>query len=455
MTQHVLEVRDVTCHYSSMKVIENVSLRVETGDFLGVLGPNGSGKTSLIRSSSGLLKPSSGQIVLDGLDLYSMSRREISGKISVVPQTPHFEPNFTAFDTVVLGRTPHLNWLENEDEEDIRIAIEAMRILGIEELAKRRVGELSGGEKQKVLIARALTQQPKILLLDEPTTHLDVSSRIETISLIKGLCLKEKLAVVAVFHDLNLAAQYCDSVILLKEGRTVASGAIEEVMRSETIKNTFGIDIEVRRQPKTGSIFLVPLLGHPAERQNHTGRIHVVCGGGTGSFLMMELNCRGYSVTSGVLNVLDTDNETAQELGIPVINEAPFSPISDENYREHLKMMAASHLVILSNVPFGKGNIRNLEAVVEAHGRGKKILVIEGDLKKRDFTHGIAGDYLTQLRERGAILVQNEEEALSKVEAILSGEEASQERNVTSTSSLCRPVHEIPRPTGENKHCQK
>jgi iron complex transport system ATP-binding protein len=421
MTRHILEVRDVTCHYGPMKVIENVSLRAETGDFIGVLGPNGSGKTSLVRSSSGLLKPSSGKIVLDGLDLYSMSRKEIAGKISVVPQTPRFEPNFTVFDTIILGRTPYLKWLENEDEEDSRIAIESMRHLGIEGLAKRRVGELSGGERQKMLIARALTQQPGILLLDEPTTHLDVSSKIETMSLIKGLCLKERLAVIAVFHDLNLAAQYCDSAILLREGRSVASGPTEEVMRSETIRKTFGIDIEVRRQPMTGSIFVVPLLKPPSERENHVERIHLVCGGGTGSFLMTELTRRGYSVTSGVLNVLDTDNETAQELGIPAIREAPFSPISDENYREHLKMITASDLVILSNMPFGKGNIRNLEAVVKALSKGKRILMIEGDPEKRDFTHGRARGYLMQLREGGATAVQSEEEALSKVESMLSG----------------------------------
>jgi len=425
MTKHVLEIKEATCHYGPTKVIENVSLKVETGDFVGVLGPNGSGKTSLIRSSSGLLKPSSGQIILDGVDLYSMSKKEIAGKISVVPQTPHFEPNFTVFDAVILGRTPHLNWLENEDQEDKDIAIESIRLLGIERLARRQVGELSGGERQKVLIARALTQQPDILLLDEPTTHLDVSSKIETMSLIKGLCAKEKLAVVAVFHDLNLAAQYCDSAVLLKEGRTVASGITDEVMRSETIRKTFGIDIEVRRQPKTGSIFLVPLLKPPIERENQAGRIHVICGGGTGSFLMIELKRQGYSVTSGVLNILDTDNETAQELGIPVINEAPFSPISDENYREHSKMIAASDLVILSNMPFGKGNIRNLEAVVEALGKGKRILMIGVDLEKRDFTNGVATNYLMQLKERGATVVQSEEEALSKVEATFSREDVS------------------------------
>jgi len=420
MTKHTLEIRDITCHYGPVKILEEISLEIGTGSFVGVLGPNASGKTSLIRSSCGLLKPSLGTIALDGQDLYSMSRKEIAKKISVVPQNSFFDLNFTVLNAVLMGRTPHLDWLENEGEEDIDIAVESMKRVNIERLSKRQLGELSGGERQKVLIARALTQQPGILLLDEPTTHLDISSKIDAMSLIKGLCIKEKLAVMAVFHDLNLATRYCDSVILLREGRTIASGPIEQIMGSGTIRKTFGVNVEIRRHPRTGSMFVVPLLDLPRMEEERKGIVHLVCGGGTGSILMSELTRRGYSVTTGVLNVLDTDNETAHELGIPVINEAPFSPISDENYDDHLKMILASQLVILSNVPFGKGNIRNLEAILWALKKGKRIIVIEGEMAETDFTQGTAKEYLLQLKEGGATVVQSEEEALTETNVMLS-----------------------------------
>ncbi len=425
MTEDLLNIRDITCHYGTTDILKGISLQLKPGDFIGILGPNASGKTSLIRSSSGLLKPSSGSIDLDGQDLYTFNRKEIAKRIASVPQTSHFDPNFSVFDAVLMGRTPHLGWLENEGEKDLEITVEAMRLLGIEELAARRLSELSGGEIQKVLIARALTQQPSILLLDEPTTHLDISSKIGAMNLIKGLCLKDKLAVMAVFHDLNLATRYCDSAILLKDGRPVASGSMDQVMKSETIRNAFGIDVDVRKHARTGRIFVVPLLDLPRERNNQGKRIHVVCGGGTGSALMTELTHRGYSISTGVLNVLDTDNETAHELAIPLIDEAPFSPISDENHEEHLEAISKSQLVILSNVPFGRGNVRNLEAVLWAFKKGKRILMIGGEWENVDFTEGTASEYLLQLREGGATTVRNDDAALSEVEALFSKEDAN------------------------------
>jgi iron complex transport system ATP-binding protein len=415
MTEDLLCIRDITCQYGTANILEGINLRLKTGNFLGILGPNASGKTSLIRSSSGLLKPISGNIDLDGQDLYSMGRKEIAKKIASVPQTAHYDPYFSVFESVLMGRTPHLGWLENEDEKDLEIAVEAMRLLGIEELATRRLGELSGGEIQKMLIARALTQQPSILLLDEPTTHLDISSKIGAMNLIKSLCLKDKLAVMAVFHDLNLAARYCDSAILLKDGRSVASGPIDQVIKRETIGKTFGLNVEVKRHTRTGCIFVVPLLELPIERNHQGKRIHLVCGGGTGSALMTELTHQGFLVSTGVLNVLDTDNETAHELAIPVIDEAPFSPISDENHERHLEMISTCQLVILSNVPFGRGNIKNLQAVLWALNKGKRILIVEGEWENTDFIEGTASEYLLQLREGGAKTVHNNEEALSEV----------------------------------------
>jgi len=432
MTHNLFDIRGITCNYGSTNVIEDISLKVERGDLLGILGPNASGKTTLIRACSGLLIPRSGNIVFEGRDLYSMGRREIARKIAVVPQNTQFDPSFSVFDMVLMGRSPHLGWLETEDREDLEIARDMMRLLSIEKISEKRMGEVSGGQVQKVLIARALTQQPSLLLLDEPTTHLDISNEIGTMDLIKGLCLEEELAVMAVFHDLNLTARYCNHALLLKEGKQMASGEISQVIQSRTIRKTFGIEVEVRKHPMTQSIFIVPISNHPKVEGKQSARIHIVCGGGTGSNLMRELTRRGYRMTTGVLNVLDTDNETANELGIPVINEAPFSPISEENHQRHLNAISSSELVILSEVPFGKGNIRNLEAVSWALKKGKRILIIEGESEERDFTEGRAQRYLTRLRKRGVEIAQTEREALSKIDNIL-----SQEQSTVRTQPYC------------------
>ncbi|MEM1562056.1 MAG: ABC transporter ATP-binding protein [Candidatus Bathyarchaeia archaeon] len=410
----VLRICGVDCYYGSVKVLENVSFTIKSGEFIGLLGPNGSGKTTLLRTISRTLKPRVGAVYLDEVELFSMSSREVAKNIAVVPQSSSLSFNFTALEVVLMGRHPHLGRFKLEDEKDLAVARRAMEMTNTWHLAERWINELSGGERQRVMIARALAQEPKVLLLDEPTTHLDINSQLEVMDLLKELCVKNGLIALAVFHDFNLAARYCDSLILLKDGRIVSIGSVENVLTSENIKKVFNVDVIVKKHPLTNSLYVITVSSiKPTLAKGRSLSIHLICGAGTGSALMKSLIENGYRVTAGVLNVLDTDYETAQLLKIPVVSEAPFSPITDENYKANLEMASGADVVVVTSVPFGRGNLRNLEVALKALEKGVHVCIInEEPIEKRDFTGGEARKYFLELSNRGAIFIKDRSELM-------------------------------------------
>jgi iron complex transport system ATP-binding protein len=409
----VLNVDGVECRYGSVKVLEDVSLSVEEGDFVGILGPNGSGKTTLLRSISRILKPHRGAILLNGADVYSLKSEEVARQMAVVPQDTSISFSFNALDIVLMGRNPHMSRFQMESAKDIAIAKNAMNLTNTWHLAERPINELSGGEKQRVIIARALAQEPKILLLDEPITHLDIINQLEIMDLVKDLCVKEGLIVLAVFHDLNMAARYCNSAILLKKGRIFSAGSLDEVLTSENIKSVFQVNAIVKKHLVTNSIYVLP-LSLPKSPPLKRCSIHLICGAGTGAALMKILLDEGYSVTAGVLNVLDTDFETAQFLKVPVTTEAPFSPITEKTHKANLEMISKASIVVLTSVPFGYGNLQNLEAAREALEREIPTFVIdEVPVESRDFTQGKARQLFTELKSKGAVFVKDQNELLS------------------------------------------
>ena len=414
----ILTVDGIDCYYGSVKVLENVCFSVKERDFIGILGPNGSGKTTLLRSISRTLKPHRGVIFLNDVDIYALKSVEVAKQMAVVPQDNVITFNFTALDVVLMGRNPHLSRFQMESEKDIAIAKRAMELTNTWHLAERPINELSGGERQRVIIARALAQKPKVLLLDEPTVHLDINNQLEIMDLLKELCIKKGLIVLAVFHDFNLAARYCDSAILLKSGKIVSAGNLDAVLTSKNIKSVFQVDAMVKRHPIADSLYVIP-ISTPKPPLSRNLSVHLICGAGTGTTLMKILVDEGYNVTAGVLNVLDTDYETAQLLKILVTSEAPFSPITEEVYKANLEMISKASAVVLTAVPFGYGNLGNLEAAKVALERGKMIIIVEETpIHRRDFTNGRAQNLLKELKSKGALAVESCGEALSKLEAL-------------------------------------
>jgi iron complex transport system ATP-binding protein len=234
-----IDVREVSLGYGRKPVLKDLSFRVKPGEMVGLIGPNGCGKSTIIRALSRIISPYTGKILIDGKDITRIPRQALARLIGVVPQMPLLPSAFTAFEVVLMGRNPHLGLLQYEGPRDHKIALAAMGKTGTQSLTARRVRELSGGEIQCLLIARALTQETKAILLDEPTANLDIGHQIEILNMIKDLCQRENLTVLAALHDLNLAAQYCDRLLLINNGGIQAEGRPGEVITARNVQGVY------------------------------------------------------------------------------------------------------------------------------------------------------------------------------------------------------------------------
>jgi len=246
-----LQIRDVSFSYSNSDdfILHNVSLAVRKSQRVALLGPNGSGKTTILKLASGVLSPKEGVILLGARDIRKLSRREIAQEIAVVPQYFNIPFAFSVEEIVMLGRTPFIKAFSGETEKDYLAVKYALEITKMESLKTRSFNELSGGERQRVILAMALAQQPDLLLLDEPTTHLDINHQMEMLKLVNKLNNGKGTTIIAAMHDLNLAAMYFDRLILLKGGRIVADGTPQEVLTSDLIGDVFSVSIQVGQHP--------------------------------------------------------------------------------------------------------------------------------------------------------------------------------------------------------------
>ena len=410
----LLQIEDVDFYYESSKILNKITFQVKKGEILGVMGPNGSGKTTLLRCISNVLTPVHGTVLIDRQHVTSLTRKEIAQTIGVVPQSSHIDFAFTAFEIVMMGRTPHIGRFGRESVKDYEIARKAMQKTDTLHLSDRLFDELSGGEKQRVIVARALCQQPRILLLDEPTIHLDMGCQFEIMDLVKELCTQEDMVVVTVLHDLNLAAQYCDNIILLDSGAIVSAGPPNNVLTPENIKKTYDIHVLVGRHPLTNAPFITP---YKPPKMDKAITIHVVCGGGSGSHLMSLLSYKSFTITAGVLNVLDSDFETAKTLNIEVVGEIPFSQIGEESEKMNIDLVKKADIIVLTDFPVGFGNLKNIEVVEKALDMHKLVIVINmTSIEEKDFADGLLKEYLTRLKGKGALFVRNIEEALRTIE---------------------------------------
>ena len=259
-----IEVDGLSFRYQTMQgrgrqwTLDHLSFRVDAGEILGIVGPNGSGKSSLLKVLSGLLPIGEGDVRLGGLSIQKRTQADIARLVAVVPQEYQQVFPFTVAETVLMGRFPHrtARWwsmgIGDETAGDLASAHQAMVVTDVLSLADRLVSDLSGGERQRVMIARALAQEPKILLLDEPTAFLDINHQIEICSLITRLRAERRLTVVLVSHDLNVASQYCDRVLMLKDGGLCRIGSPDETIRPDVLRMVYGCDVVVDAHPQTG-----------------------------------------------------------------------------------------------------------------------------------------------------------------------------------------------------------
>jgi iron complex transport system ATP-binding protein len=250
-----LKVTDVAFSYASLPVLERVSLEVGPKEMVAVLGPNGAGKSTLLKCIDRILTPRHGTILLDGEDVAALSRLELAKRIGYIPQSVSHTFSVTVFDAVLMGRRPYISW--HSSEEDMEKVLKTLQMLHIEDLAMRDINEMSGGQMQQVFIARALVQEPDVLLLDEPTSNLDIRHQLEVMHTIKSIVRKKGISAIMALHDLNLAARYADKIILMNGGGIVAVGDPATVITPSNIQLVFKVEADVYQ--KEGKLHVVPL----------------------------------------------------------------------------------------------------------------------------------------------------------------------------------------------------
>ncbi|HLR21529.1 MAG TPA: ABC transporter ATP-binding protein [Tissierellaceae bacterium] len=254
-----LEVKKIEFGYRGTPVLKDISFNVEKGKFLSIIGPNGSGKSTLLKTLNNLYSPNKGEILVKKKNIKNYKSKELAKELALVPQDTNIDYEFVVEDIVMMGRYPYKGRFEKEDDNDYKIIDEALNMTNTTELRERLITEISGGERQRVIIAKALVQNPSIILLDEPTSNLDINHQIEILNLLKKLNEEEKTTVILVMHDINLAAQYSDEIILLNNGEILGEGIPETVITVENIKEAYNMEVAIDRNKYTDTIYLTPL----------------------------------------------------------------------------------------------------------------------------------------------------------------------------------------------------
>ena len=262
-----LQLEDISFSYGPSQVLNGVDLNVAPGEMVGLVGPNGTGKSTLLNIASRTLKPQRGRVLLGGVDVQDMSPRQKASRVSMVPQSPAVPNGFSCLEVVLMGRNPHLGLLQWEGPRDVEIVRHAMELTGTIEFASRPISSLSGGERQRVFIARALSQEAPLLLLDEPTAHLDIGYQPAVLDLIQQVRTETGVSVLAAMHDISLAAQYCQRIAVLHQGSVYAVGTPEEVVTAEIVSQAFGADVAISRHPVHGTPVVLP-IGQSARNVN-------------------------------------------------------------------------------------------------------------------------------------------------------------------------------------------
>ena len=347
--------------YGRRSVVRDVNLELSRGQFIGLLGPNGCGKSTILKTLIRLLAPLRGAVFLDGRELERISRKELSRRVSAVLTERPSPGLLTAFDVVAMGRYPYTGRLGRIEGEHVQKTWEALEMVGAADLAERYFHELSDGEKQKVLLARALAQEPELVILDEPTSHLDPRYRLEVMLILRRLVREKGLTIIASLHEIDLAMKVCDTVVLIKGGRIIACGPPEEILKEETVAELYDFK----------EACFSSLLGGIELGEESAGSVFIVAGSGSGARLYRALTKHGFGISTGILPENDVDFHIARALGIDIVAERPYNGISQKTYRRALEEVRRASQVVDAGFPVGEANSRNIELVREALRMGK------------------------------------------------------------------------------------
>ncbi|TLM97926.1 MAG: ABC transporter ATP-binding protein, partial [Actinobacteria bacterium] len=355
----MLRYRGASVGYRDVAVVRDADLEVHAGEIVGLVGPNGAGKSTMLRAVTADSSLLAGTLELDGRPLAGLSVRERAAIVGVVPQTVTAAFAVPAAEFVEMGRNPHLPRFSRLTDHDRDAVAAAMRRTDTLSLAEKPVDALSGGDLQRLALAQARAAEPRVLLLDEPTSHLDLNHRLQVLDLVRELANKG-MGVLAVFHDLDLAARYADRIAVVARGTVGDADAPERVITADMLRSVFGVRAVVGADPVTGSVTVTPVLRDGAVSEIRRGTVFVVGGSGCAAPLMRRLVLGGWTVTAGALNAGDADAVLADALGLDYPLVPPFAPMDAASAIEAARLADAADAVVICDVPFGRGNVDNL-----------------------------------------------------------------------------------------------
>jgi len=395
-----IDVHGLKLAYDAVTVLNDTEFKVDKGELVALLGANGAGKSTLLRCISRVLQPDKGQILLDGRDVEKLDSKEAACMMAVVPQETAADFEFTVEEIITMGRFPYLKRFQKEAVGDREIVQWAMEMTGVAHLAERSIGALSGGEKQRVVIARAICQQPEIMLLDEPTANLDIGYQSMLLELTARLNRRQGITVIAAIHDINLAVHHFNNFILLAGGSILAAGRADEVITPENIKKSYGVEATVFRHPLNGVLQVSLAKSDIHNGKDGTGvKIHVLGGGEEALPVFEKLGQAGLTLSVGPVSEQDSGCRFAHFHGLPVVILPPFTTMNENHQREHLKLLRRADAIVIPPIPFGEGNLPVIAQVETVVREGKKLYIVDPEgVVNRDYSKGKAVQMVKRLR---------------------------------------------------------
>ena len=362
MTDYYFKMDDMAVGYQGKTLIHDINIGIDKGEIVTLIGPNGSGKSTILKSITKQLKLIGGKVFFDDTSLQEMSYKELSSNMAVVLTERIKTELMTCHEIVATGRYPYTGRLGILTPEDEQIVDEAMKAVHAEDLGNRDFNAISDGQKQRVLLARAICQEPEIIVLDEPTSFLDVRYKLELLSILRNMAKKKGITVIMSLHEIDLAEKVADKIICVKGDRIAHCGKPETIFQEETIRELYGID-NGYFDPVFGSLELPRPEGEP--------KVFVISSGGSGIPVYRRLQRKNIPFAAGVLYPNDIDYQLARLLAVQTVTEKPFEKISDQTFEEAVKLMDSCESVINAGIIIGSANHRIVELLEKARQDGK------------------------------------------------------------------------------------
>ncbi|MBN2041874.1 MAG: ABC transporter ATP-binding protein [Spirochaetes bacterium] len=377
---NVIDINHLTVGYGIREVLSDIQANVTRGQFVSILGPNGVGKTTFLRTLSRHLKKIRGNIELNEKNIDDFSQKELAKELAVVLTTGVNTELFTGFEFAAMGRYPHTDFIGRLNESDKQMVMDILNLVHAENLAHRPMNEMSDGERQKLFIARALCQEPEIILLDEPTAHLDLKHKMEIMHILRNSCREKNITIIASMHDIDLAARVSDQVALVKDGKIIAWGLPEEVLTGENVRELYEMDrIGYDRTLATIEI------KYQADELYHTGKVFCIAGSGSASILFRSLVKAGYIVSTGVLHDNEIDYHVASSLDLKIACAPAYEKITFNMINECEDLIKEADFVIDSGFIARDLNIANIELINFAVNSGKKVYSLRNPDELKNF----------------------------------------------------------------------